>query len=129
MGDSLFDAKEFKPPAFLDYAMLPTGVYPTGVRWLYQGTDLLVVREADVNKGISGAQNRMFRQAVRNTMHPDAEGTNQVLVVTGVPGVTSRSMWSYDHMTVGETPKLRPCQTGDIQEFIGQWFHDRQGRR
>ncbi len=129
MGDSLFDAKEFKPPAFLDYAGLPSGVYPTSVKKLYQGTDILEIREADSSKLISPAQNRMFTQSVRNTMHPDAEGTNTVLVVTGIPGVTARSMWVYDYMSVGEKPKLKPCMTGDIQRFIQDWFHERQGRR
>lgn len=128
--DQLFDAGEHKPKAYLDYKYLPQNVFPTTVRKLGQASDILEIREADLAKGITPAQHRMFTSTVRNTSHPDAAGTATVLVTTGIPTVTkARSMYVYDHMSLGEAPKLVPCTDEDVARFIQQWFFARQGRR
>lgn len=127
--------REWKPKHFLDFAGLPSKVYPTSVKVLQQGPDVLIYREADAATGITMAQHRLFTNLVRNANHPDSEGTHTVLVVTGLPAVTGnprgtvRSMCVYDHMTLGDEPKFRPCHTTDIQSYIQQWFNERQGRR
>ena len=125
--------ESFKPPGFLDFVTLPPKVYPTSVKLLEQGGDILIYREADDHKWISAKQNAIFKRLVRIGENPDSDCRITVLVVTGLQDVTTRTMAVYDY-TVDQGssfPKRVPLERGDqaIPSFISEWFNTRRGRR
>lgn len=122
----MFDPNAYRISRLEDFAGLGL-VRPTALYGLHQGTDVLIYRHVDRAKGITAAQNRLFRTLSRLGDHPDAPGAVTVLACTGLAGKTERQIAIYDHMHNDE--KLRLAGEDEIGRYITDWFNARKWNR